>query len=226
MDELDELLFEPPEIGTVLYMPGLPGGGSTIYDLSPYGNNGTILGAVWERTEGGLWSLNYDGVDDVTTIAYVAGQGLNVTTAVSVLFWYRPEGDASAANANVFGRANFRIYQPTAATPTGLNTYVNTSAGGSFVSGGTLTLNKWHQLCLVFDKDLAAKEHMAYLDGVAATPANNDGTLLVPTDPWYIGGGVAGQVNGSFALCRIYFAPLDISQIVNLYNKERHYFGV
>jgi len=63
MDELDEFLYEPPEIGTVLYMTGLPGGGSTIYDRSPYGSHGTIVGATWVR-EGGLWGLSYDGTND------------------------------------------------------------------------------------------------------------------------------------------------------------------
>ena len=45
----DELVFNPPELGCVLYLPGLPGGGSRIHDRSPYANNGTVAGATWRH---------------------------------------------------------------------------------------------------------------------------------------------------------------------------------
>ncbi len=53
-----------PPIGCVLDLPGLPGAGNKIYDRSPYGNHGTITGAVWKRLPSGLWVLNFDGSDD------------------------------------------------------------------------------------------------------------------------------------------------------------------
>jgi len=60
----EELAFTPPETGGVLDLTGLPGGGSKIYDRSPYGNTGTIIGASWVKLPGGLWCLSYDGADD------------------------------------------------------------------------------------------------------------------------------------------------------------------
>lgn len=217
--------FPPPEAGCVLYLPGYPGQGSTIKDFSGEGNDGTISGATWVRGKSGIWTLDYDGVADKTTITGT-GTGLNVPTVVSMLTWYRVEGNASAANANAFGRTNLRMYQPVAATPTTLSTYINTDAGATFSAFGSLTLDKWHLLCLVFDKVLASGEHTVYLDGVLGGSVNNDGTLLGLTDDWYIGGGVAGQVNASFALCRIYNRALTALEVANHFNRERHLLGV
>lgn len=56
----------PPALdGAVLYMPGLPGYGSKIWDRSQGGNHGTIVGATWERLPSGLWTLRYWGDDYV-----------------------------------------------------------------------------------------------------------------------------------------------------------------
>jgi len=45
LDDREDLVFSPPELGCVHYLPGLPGGGSKIHDRSPCGNIGTITGA-------------------------------------------------------------------------------------------------------------------------------------------------------------------------------------
>lgn len=57
-------VFQPPELGCALFLPGLPGGGGKIHDRSPYGNSATITGAVWQVSPGGLPCLSFDGVDD------------------------------------------------------------------------------------------------------------------------------------------------------------------
>jgi len=81
----DKILFEPPEIGCVLSLTGLPGGGSRIYDRSPYGNIGTITGATWKRLPSGLWCLSLDGNDDSIGIPNVAS--LQVTGDMTILAW-------------------------------------------------------------------------------------------------------------------------------------------
>jgi len=60
----NNLVFNPPILGCVLFLSGLPGSSSKIYDRSPYGNHGTITGATWKRLPSGLWYLDYDGTDD------------------------------------------------------------------------------------------------------------------------------------------------------------------
>ena len=43
----EDSIFNPPQLGCVLSLTGLPGGGNKTYDRSPYGNIGTIIGATW-----------------------------------------------------------------------------------------------------------------------------------------------------------------------------------
>lgn len=62
--KINDLSFKPPPLGLVLFYPGLPGGGSKLYDKSPYGNNGSIVGATWVKSPLGLWCLSFDGTDD------------------------------------------------------------------------------------------------------------------------------------------------------------------
>lgn len=71
MNLRDIVLFEPPEIGCVLDLTGLPSGGSKIYDRSPYGKVGTITGVTWLQTPGGIWCLSFDGVASSTNPVYI-----------------------------------------------------------------------------------------------------------------------------------------------------------
>jgi len=57
--------YPPCPTGTVLYFPGLPGQGATIWDRAGT-NNGAITGATWVRLPSGLWVLSFDGNDKVT----------------------------------------------------------------------------------------------------------------------------------------------------------------
>ena len=62
------LIFDPPPFDCVLYLSGLPGGGSSIHDRSPWGNHGSITGAVWKKLSNGLWHPGFDGSDDYISI--------------------------------------------------------------------------------------------------------------------------------------------------------------
>ena len=63
-EDMNKLLFGASEPDSVLSLPGLPGGGSKIYDRSSYGNNVTVMGATWKVLPSGLWHLYFDGTDD------------------------------------------------------------------------------------------------------------------------------------------------------------------
>ncbi len=85
-----ESIFAPPELGAVLDMGGLPGGGGTIYDRSPYGNRGSITGAGWVRLPGGAGALAFDGVDDYVSVPHcpavdIAGQEMTISAWIYVL---------------------------------------------------------------------------------------------------------------------------------------------
>ena len=82
------LIFDPPDIGCVLRMSGRPQGGPVIFDDSPYGNHGTIVGATPVRLPSGLWVLNYDGDDYVDCGAFT--QGRFTSENFSIGLWFYP----------------------------------------------------------------------------------------------------------------------------------------
>jgi len=179
MDELDELLFEPPEIGTVLYMPGLPGGGSTIYDRSPYGSHGTIYGATWAKTEGGLWSLDYDGTDNYVEIPAAFTQ-LNFTSENFSVIARIYAG--LTANGAIYGRGSlnvdgwcFRVIS------TGhLDAITNQTPAAwqrSYTSPGDVVANTWHTIGLTRN----GTSINFYRDGVLLAKGSGEVAHLDPT---------------------------------------------
>jgi len=61
---------------------------SKAVDISRYGNNGTINGAVWTSSGRFGSALQFDGVDDYVDCGN--GASLNITTAVTVEAWVNP----------------------------------------------------------------------------------------------------------------------------------------
>ena len=89
-----------PPIGCVLDLPGLPGNGSYSYDRSPYGNHGTIIGAVWKRLPSGLWCLDFDGLDDNVNCGNASA--FDITGSFSAWIWlYRDVGGFFSARSSV-----------------------------------------------------------------------------------------------------------------------------
>jgi len=55
----DRVLFDPPELGTKLYVPFLPGGGDVLFDRSPYGAHGAISNAQWTGPPDSFLEFDY-----------------------------------------------------------------------------------------------------------------------------------------------------------------------
>ncbi len=86
--DTNTLVFNPPSPGCVLFLPGLPGGGSKLHDRSPYGTPGTITGATWEFN-GRVWYLNFDGIDDYVNCGTPPALDLERTDQFSVFAWVK-----------------------------------------------------------------------------------------------------------------------------------------
>jgi len=221
MDELDDLLFEPPEIGTGLYMPGLPGGGSTIYDRSVNGHNGTIAGATWEKTEGGLWGLKYDGIDDVVELQDITG-----VVDLTVLAWIWI--DNTTGWHGIFGSDHWShdgdvLIQSSTTKPT---LTVRGNDGANQNPTTTYTVKTWEHRGWVYRS--AAKTYAFYYngepdgDGSYTTAYTPDLTSIVYgktyTDRWWKG-------KLGFPL-RFYPRELSAFEVINIFQQERHFFGV
>jgi hypothetical protein len=221
----------------VLCLPWGEPGGSTAYDQSQYGNNGTIYGAV--RTNGKpRWALSFDGVDDYVKIEPFAVYGWS---GISVCRWvilpsYKP---------NTYYSKSFMIGDYWTDHPSFFQAYLNTRAVSSvdmlFVTrraDGTLksytwsvnVLDNWVFIADTFD--LATRARKGYLNGglkYSVTIPSTEKTVLewnpdTATYPYMykrftIGASVALAefVNETAGEVRIYNRALSDKEIYELY---------
>jgi len=223
-----DLIFDPPELGCVLHLPGLPNGGSTILDRSPYGNHGTLgAGAAaptWARLPSGLWYLDFDGGDKILCGNHILLQvgGSDYTVEV----WFKPTNAAgwqaiiSKSNVQYKNRYSLGIKN------SGIWAFKEVANdGGIQIGGGTVTSTAYHHGVLT----MGSAGYKVYLDGILAdssasttTPASGTYTeLQIGWDVWS-----EEPWRGSIALPRIYNRILSALEIQNHYQREKHLFGV
>ncbi len=252
LDFRDKILFDPPEPGCVPYLPGLPSGGSKLYDRSPYSNIGTVTGATWKRLPSGLSYLDFDGSDDKVVVGNPADwkwlHGADDTTGFkfTILFWMFVTdltaddfwgivgtGGASSSNIGVdlwldnrSGVPRTRRIMGLLANGSGTSVCAPDAGNNSYPND-----TNWHQLAFTYDQALASNNATIYLD-VSSIEAQNKSVQTPstsnPTNTLNIGafGGGTDPYYGGIALFRIYRRVLSVLEIQNHFNREKHLFGV
>ena len=199
MLERDRLIYDPPSLGTVLYLPGLPGGGSKIYDRSPYGNIGTITGATWVRTPDGLWCLSFDGDDHVD-----CGSGASLATTGTWECWLNRTDRTDTMYICDFrdsgGGAGYILLPLNGDT-------LAYDAGTAYVDGS------------VSDECTQAVWHHVAVAGIVFTAG---APLIIARR----GPSAQDWWKGQMALVRFHNRLLSALEIQNHYNREKHLFGV
>lgn len=217
--------FDP---GCVLYFPGLLGGGSTIYDRSPYGNDGTIEGASWIKTPSGLWALSFNGSSDDVDCG--SDSSIKPTSALSVELWFR-----RAANSAV--EPFFDDGEPTAPNRDGIGctiratgeiwfSFGNDASYTSSKTSGTYDDDVWHHLVNTW----AGGTLDIFIDGAEAAYDGAQGTqaaLRASDKNFFFGQDASDSIywGGYLALIRMYNVALTPAQILSHFNQERHLFG-
>lgn len=215
-----------PPIGCVLHLPGLPGGGSKIYDRSPYGNIGTITGAVWKRLPSGLCVLGFDGEDDYVDCG--AGVSLDLTD-MTLMAWIKAdnvtgEHHISHKGGSGSARVNYRFEV--------VDGYLRLNmldAGGWHANTDTaisLSTDTWYLATVTYD----GSNVRFYVDAVegdapaeTTTPPTATESLTIGAYSW---GGYTMEWDGFIGLVRIYNRALNALEIQNHFNREKHLFGV
>lgn len=207
----------------VLYLPGYPYVGTTINDRSGNGNHGTITGATWVRLPSGLWVLNFDGDDRVSC---GVATSLEVGSSdFSVLVWCKV---TDTVNLQVIvGKLSFGLQQ--------FGIYANTGviSGAMRADGAGITV------------DMIAPYSASAYYLIALTRLTNTLTLYANGVPQNTGD-VTGitpdtsaqifrigetynstyRLTGQAGLVKQLTVALSTTQIVNIFNQERHLFGV
>jgi len=211
--------------GCVLDLRSPITGGSTIYDVSGQGNHGTITGATWTRLPSGLWAQSFDGTADYVDCGNATN--LQMDNNLSALLWINLKRTANYEYLLVKGQAwsNGWWIQKNITSLDIVFNYLG--AGGGRTSGIlTLTLNLWAFVVFTFASGVITR----YLNGTQIGQTTFvDATILgTATSNFYIG--IAPDLTfdsqidaGSY---RIFNRVLSDSEIAQIYNQERHLFGV
>ncbi len=144
--------------------------GTTLYDKSGQGNNGTISGAV-SATGKIKQALSFDGVDDYVEVPDIA---TDLSSAFTVSFWVKMKAGASGSYtpmvekngvANTNYPAPFDIRSNTDVFPKALVFYYGESGtvAGNITVANVFPQNTWVFITVTFDNVNGGK---AYKDGV------------------------------------------------------------
>ncbi len=227
----------PTVLDSVLYLPGLPGFGPTIYDYSITArtgtpNHGAISGATWTRLPSGLWGLSFDGDDYVnitnsTTMRFLTG-GL-------IFAW---------VNATSLATVNRRIIDKSTNT-SALNGYyfsgvadatsitVSVSDVGTFSSAGALVTGKW--ILVGTNINNTARKIYSSVSGAVADVTSVAGGVTLPADAAVdvrvgnrAGASDRGWIGNIWGTRMIPAHPVanDLGVLNTVLNRERHLFGI
>ena len=215
----EDLIFNPPQLGCVLYLSGFPGGGNKIHDRSPYGNQGSITGATWKRLPSGLWCLSFDGSDDYVDCGSAIGPTLTPPFTIeawamrtkgsyNTIFANPPGGNANGFWFNITTYLDFRTF------PNARETW-----------GGTISQDTWYHVVAVLDGATAT----LYINGSEPSTSHADHSdYTVSSSVLKVGILIAADYpfGGYIALPRIHRRALSAFDVQNSFNREKHLFGV
>lgn len=196
--------------------------GTTAYDRSGVGNNGTLTNGP-AVTPGKIGqALEFDGSNDRVAIAS-SGSALNLTSALTYSAWIYPQTfgggslgriiDKNVGNSGVFLVDNSNI-------TSGLGFGYN---GGGLVSSNNnaITLNKWQHVVVTYNSGTVA----FYVDGTLNIGGLSAGGLASDTGAFAIGersnGAADRGFDGYIDEVRVYNRALTASEISALYNAGR-----
>ena len=191
-------------------------------------NNGTITGAVWTRLPSGLGVLNFDGIDDMVRFGDVCDVG---TSDFTLLLWAKTTqaGISKYIINKNWSNPSWDLYL----NLNKLRLHTNDNVGQNLTAISATSINDgvWRLLGGTFDRD---GNMQTYVDGVAdGTPVDMSltATLNNPNDLAFGGqsdgvGGGANYFAGTLALGRLIMRVLSASEMANVFNQEKHLFGV
>lgn len=226
MLDVDELVFNPPELGCVLYVPGPSGGGSKISDRSPYGHTGSITGACWVRTPGGLWYLSFDGQDDKVACGNLQIHNL---AAYTIRFWVKAnvQNDKRVLSEN--GASAFFGLGTINTSFDEMRIYILDDDNTVRLDATTGVANPvfdgvWRCVTWV-DNEGAYQVYMNKAADIGGTYTKNSKTLTHTTIGAHSIGAGGSFLDGSVALVQAYNRALTDLEVSNLFDREKYLFG-
>lgn len=204
--------------GAALLLPLNEGSGTTVTDLSGYGNHGTINGAAWSEGRFGV-GLGFSGTNSVFVPEALS---LKMGAAMTVAAWVKiaaiPANYVAIIQKDGNSVRNYGLFITGADQPASQGTVLFSLTSGtpgdwrSAVSTASIVDGAWHHVMGTYD----GQYMRIYIDGfeqgavaVDVIPADTDGGV-------FIGNGLSGSVDD----VRVYGRVLDTIEIAEISNKR------
>jgi hypothetical protein len=204
------------------FTPSYPSTGTTWYDVSSSGNNGTLTnGPTFNSGDGG--SIVFDGVDDYVNCG--TDSSLNFGTGSATIgVWFKStdqngalctKRESSGFQLYIFGS---KLYADGAGTPTGVYSVNNVNT------------NTWKYGVVVYDRSGGLIR--LFVNGIADNTTALGGTTLTDTGSCMIGvARLSGRPNsdffqGNISYVQIYNRALSAAEVSQNYNAQKGRFGL
>ena len=197
--------------GLVAAYPFDEGAGTTVFDVSGNGNNGTINGATWTTSGRYGNALVFDGTSALVTVNNSCSLQLNA--AMTLEAWVNPD-TVNSAYCDVIYKGNDNYYLEGTTVDGGGVPGIGGTFGGSDVvlfGPATLALNTWTHLAATYDGTTAR----LYVNGTQVASQAQTGDIATSTNALQIGGdSIYNQFfQGAIDEVRIYNRALSAAEI-------------
>ncbi len=231
--------YPPAPAGSVLYLPGLPGQGSTIWDRSDKGNNGAITGATWTWLPSGLPALSFDGNDWVN-----CGDAASLQEKSTLSFFAWVKRSVANQNSSIASKNDFNnkrcwfLRLCNAADGYKVRFYTSSDGIASANVDSNLAISDittWHHVGFTYqfvaDNTSIGK---IYIDGALDVTSNllkgdlytENGTPVAIGTEFSTYPTMLSQAKASIALEKLVASVWTAAQVANDFNQERSLFGV
>jgi len=197
-----------------------PGSGSTIYDMSGHGNNGTISGSM-------VFTYPYmvfDGTDDQINVT--ANQSsLNFRYEQTLIIWMYHT--FTSGRRNPWDQAYGGYGTWTHESGANISSYVGDAGSNAspYIGGGSASTptSTWQMMATVRN----TVDRRWYRNGsLSSTTAHSYGVLTETTANIRIGNGYAGRWIGNMGMVMAYKRALNADEMSTIYERTRGVYGV
>ena len=208
-----------------------PGSGTTWYDLSGYGNHGTLSGSpTFSAANGGVF--DFDGTDDGSD--HGNGTSLDITSTITLSIWVNFD-TAGSPSYQLLGRGNSatgdRNYEIMGYNGDGKIYYQNWTSGTNNYVGwdsGTWQSGVWYCFTATYD---GSYDRIYTNGGLDCTPSSHTGDIDNDDVNFMVGQGDASGVsrrfvNGQIGPVQVYNRALSSTEVKQNFEAHRIRFGI
>lgn len=212
-----------------------PGSGSTWTDLTENGNDGTISGATWSSTDGGIF--DFDGSNDTVQVAHNASLSLSTSAQRTVQVWVKFDAlPGLNQQVPVFGKLSssfaFDGYWGGLFSNGGVVRCTTNGNAVQKISNSTLTvsIDTWYLFTFISQITSTSNTTKVYINETEYITTAHGSDSYTESNPFYlgyIGAGVSSlYLNGKIGACYFYTDGLSAAEISQNFDATKSRYGV